>query len=818
MGKFDTHGGYFAPQGYMRVNTGGSHEENPYGGVQIGVDPQGIPNMLEENEVVYDDYVYSDNIKADKALLKKYNIPEKYAGKLYSEIADKFVDEAEDRPNDPISNNGLNAMLVRLAQAQEEQKQIEQQKELEKELANLSPEELAGLEAMLAQQGGTEGEQNLQAPVLEMGQEQMVSPEMMSQPQMMACGGLLRRFDDGTPGIVVPAEIPDTGTISAWVDTRKPVRRWIDATVDSNPTLRHLSEAFYRFGESAPGQVLTMMLPDPNSESGVLGAVSTPVARVPARGISKAQKAKIVDEAMEKAYEASSVAEKTDKAKKEVSAVKKALRNPLYGAGKQTAMALADKSPWVRYPAVGAAQLGQWGAETALLSGLDAGVGAAMKAWGSPWTSAQSQESAEEPEIDFGNWDYASGGPIHRFDGGGWTDFLKALGNYTVSRTPGNVRGKYKIDNAFPLPTDVNSVSDLEQSDAYQAFTDYVLNNSTNENVLNYLKALDAGTPEGTKKLFSGDELSSDWADTYRSRRTDGLGGIYHFSGNSLDDISGILRPKMEKIEAIDPSGLMAQARVNKPDEVLMKKPPTTTTTTTKQGASMSAAPLATWPRYAGAITSGLTGLYNVFQKPDKYNIRRIQPTLPNGRMDLIDPVFNPIDENMAVNDVLANSAGTVRALANSGLGPSTAAAMLAADYNAGHNIGTARTQVWDANNQRRNDVIARRNANAQALGQFNYGIDRDRAQSLNDAQIRNIQNELLQQRLNYDAEGQKYAAISNSLDQVGQALSGIGRENFAMNQVNSTADYAILPNGQVVYRPRNNGNNGGLLKIFKEK
>ncbi|MBQ3949495.1 MAG: hypothetical protein II661_03380, partial [Bacteroidales bacterium] len=135
MNKFNTQGGYFAPQGYLKVEAGGSHEENPNGGVQLGVDEQGVPNLLEEGEPVYDDYVYSDNITAEKEILEKHNIPAKYAGKLYSEVADAFVAEAEERPLDPISNSGLNAMLVRLADAQEEQKQIQQQRDLEAELS-----------------------------------------------------------------------------------------------------------------------------------------------------------------------------------------------------------------------------------------------------------------------------------------------------------------------------------------------------------------------------------------------------------------------------------------------------------------------------------------------------------------------------------------------------------------------------------------------------------------------------------------------------------------------------------------------------------
>lgn len=791
MGKFDTHGGYFAPQGYMRVNTGGSHEENPYGGVQIGVDTQGIPNMLEENEPVYDDYVYSDNIKADKALLKKYNIPEKYAGKLYSEIADKFVDEAEDRPNDPISNKGLESMLGRLAQAQEEQKQIKQQKELEQELANLSPEELAELEAMLAQQGGTEGEQNLQAPVPEMGQEQRVSPEMMSQPQMMACGGLLRRFDDGGD---TEDDKPAYGRDSAPFAVRDATMTyltptngmWREAplTAEQLAARRELAEKDNLIYSMMPLIGIPNLLGEVVKETGngeigsaavdlasialpfmrpIKGASATAKAAKAAdkavkagKGVSKAEKAKIVEAAMEEAYKAGAEAEKAGKAKKEVSAFKKALRNPLYGAGKQTAIALADKSPWIRYPAIGAAQLGQWGSETALFSGLDAGVDAAFNTWRSPWAGIPEETGSEQPEIDFGNWDYANGGLVRKFENG-------TPGNLDLNWTPPALN----LDLNGPLFT-------VPQ-------TGYI---PQNPNPLG-IEPLNLQPPQENLATMR-----------YKLRKgiQPDFGGI-NFTPDSRLFPNGI--PVGDKTGAGGGGGTGNDGE-----------------TTPVQGMK----PLATWPRYMGAITNGLLGLYNVFQKPDKYNIRRIQPTLPSGQMHLIDPVFNPLDENMAVNDVLANSAGTVRALANSGLGPSTSVALLAADYNTGRNIGTARTQIWDANNQRRNDVIARRNANAQALGQFNYGIDRDRAQILNDAQIRNIQNELLQQRLNYDAEGQKYAAISNSLDQVGQALSGIGQENFAMNQVNSTADYAILPNGQVVYRPRNNGNNGGLLKIFKEK
>ena len=44
--------------GVTKIEEGGSHEENPYSGVMMGVDPSGTPNLVEEGEVVYNDYVY----------------------------------------------------------------------------------------------------------------------------------------------------------------------------------------------------------------------------------------------------------------------------------------------------------------------------------------------------------------------------------------------------------------------------------------------------------------------------------------------------------------------------------------------------------------------------------------------------------------------------------------------------------------------------------------------------------------------------------------------------------------------------------------
>ncbi|MBO6065377.1 MAG: hypothetical protein J6P36_03050, partial [Lachnospiraceae bacterium] len=228
---------------------------------------------------------------------------------------------------------------------------------------------------------------------------------------------------------------------------------------------------------------------------------------------------------------------------------------------------------------------------------------------------------------------------------------------------------------------------------------------------------------------------------------------------------------------------------------------------------------LPTWPRYAGAIGSGLLGLYNVFQQPDRYTAPHINPVLPEGRINLQNQVYNPIDQNMIANAQIAQANATNRALRNSGLGPSSAAAILAADNNTTGNLGTGFLQTWDTNNQRRNAVVAANNQAEAQRAQFDYTVDAARKDAINRLAPFNAQNDLMIQRLNNQAEGEKYQAISNQISNGLQALSGIGQENFAMNQINTNPyylGYRTAPNGAIGYYPWYSCN-GGFLKKYKK-
>lgn len=101
---------------------GGTHEENPNQGIPQGVDQNGVPNLVEEGEVKYQDYIFSNRLKADKEILEMVGLPDKYKGKKYSDLAEKASKESEERPNDPISKAGLEDSMLRLQVAQEVQR------------------------------------------------------------------------------------------------------------------------------------------------------------------------------------------------------------------------------------------------------------------------------------------------------------------------------------------------------------------------------------------------------------------------------------------------------------------------------------------------------------------------------------------------------------------------------------------------------------------------------------------------------------------------------------------------------------------------
>lgn len=217
-GNVGTNGANFST-GLKHIGAGGTHEESPYEGVPMGQDEEGTPNLVEENEVIYNDYVFSNRLKINKIYKpqkgKEYQqwekVLRKYAGKSYAEAAkqaekDTGVDE---RPNDTIARKGFDSIMEILSQAQEWQRDIEKQDEQSQYLKTISPEEYAKLKEekdMQAQQQAQMQEQQAQ----QQAQQQQMPPEEQQaqmQQQTMQDPNVQAQMQQGMPQ-EQPQEMP----------------------------------------------------------------------------------------------------------------------------------------------------------------------------------------------------------------------------------------------------------------------------------------------------------------------------------------------------------------------------------------------------------------------------------------------------------------------------------------------------------------------------------------------------------------------------------------------------------------------------------
>lgn len=174
--------------GFAYIGNGGSHEANPNEGVQVGVDPQGIPNLVEEGEVIWNDYVFSKRLKVPRAFKAKYKL--KDGGLLsFADAAKKFAEENKERPNDPISKRGRDALLSALMDQQEEVRLKKQQREARAQFNSLTPDEQLGIMQMAQQNTMPVGPEEKYNNIEE---NPMTSPSVEEQtPTMSAYGGNL---------------------------------------------------------------------------------------------------------------------------------------------------------------------------------------------------------------------------------------------------------------------------------------------------------------------------------------------------------------------------------------------------------------------------------------------------------------------------------------------------------------------------------------------------------------------------------------------------------------------------------------------------
>jgi len=114
----NAYGGFNKTRDLEEYNVGGSHEQNPNGGIQVGIGENGKPNTVEEGEAAFDDFVYSNRIPYQKT----DTLPGFVKGDTVADAA-KSIKKAFANRNDKYSKDTEKELYGRLAKWQEQRKQ-----------------------------------------------------------------------------------------------------------------------------------------------------------------------------------------------------------------------------------------------------------------------------------------------------------------------------------------------------------------------------------------------------------------------------------------------------------------------------------------------------------------------------------------------------------------------------------------------------------------------------------------------------------------------------------------------------------------------
>lgn len=185
------HGGYFSLQPELiKINQGGTHEQNPLNGVPMGFDENGIPNLVEEGETIFDNYVFSNRLAPTEKQLADGGLATKYKDHTFADISEKIAKQFEETPVDPIARESFKESMQRLKTIQE---QVREENAVPE--AQQMPEQSIAPESM---ESVGQAPMEDQMPMEQMPQEvtQEIPQDMMEQvpmqPEMMqAYGGNL---------------------------------------------------------------------------------------------------------------------------------------------------------------------------------------------------------------------------------------------------------------------------------------------------------------------------------------------------------------------------------------------------------------------------------------------------------------------------------------------------------------------------------------------------------------------------------------------------------------------------------------------------
>lgn len=687
-GDLQMHGGDYTT-GLTHISAGGSHEENPYEGVQVGVDNEGTPNLVEEGETIFNDYVYSTRISADEVTKKAFHIPLKKEVS-YADISKKLEKEASERPNDPISQAGLRTQMEMLAQHQERQKQEMEAARAKAAFEALSPEE--------------------QTAVM----QEMAVRQQAAQQQAVSGGAPINEHD-----LAVQQQEQEQMAMQA----------------DGS--------------EANLGQI-----PDMNAYGGKINKFA-------------------------------------------VGGVKKQLY--------KTMGWLTDKDFYTWAKANKLKDSENWGGEDDT-SAIDATDEDWLKliqhdSFKNAIKDNPALQDAISKGYDFGK--YVPGNSTYD-----WDSFWQPVNEYSKQKS--NQKTHYAIDKTYK-----GDIKELEGSDDFTAFTNYMLNNATDEERNAYFKWIDANTGNEENKYFVDGKLREDWKDVYNDKRNDGKYGIQHYTPKKLQ------RGDIENNYVINDDGTVDRIELDVPTDFQLdnsyewqdvnngyknnyyRRPaveqaanPDAPGTPAEEDSTsgLRASHRAEWPRYLGLLgpAVGLGMQMAGIGKPDysgleaSLNVGNQSPTLAKYKPIGNYLTYKPLDIWYAQNRMDANARATDRNVINTSGGNRGAAmaGLLASGYNSQLGSGELFRQAQEYNFNREKDVEEfNRGTNIHNSNAFNE-TSRFNADALNKGRQYSASLMMDAAKARMAGDDNWYGSIYGNVSGLFKGLSDIGRENAEHNMV----------------------------------
>jgi len=185
-------------KGITEFNAGGSHEENPYGGVPQGIAEDGLPNLVEEGEVKISNitgednqYILSNRIVVDAKMADQFGIDKSVVGLTYAAAFKKLYNKYKERQGSQEVKNEIADLCNNFQNAQEAIKEIQDMQRRAAAMKSLTPEQrqMIEQEEQQAQQPSPEEQDQamqdgIQQGLQEGGTEQMEQQQPMGQSPM----------------------------------------------------------------------------------------------------------------------------------------------------------------------------------------------------------------------------------------------------------------------------------------------------------------------------------------------------------------------------------------------------------------------------------------------------------------------------------------------------------------------------------------------------------------------------------------------------------------------------------------------------------